>query len=110
VTYRMPTINSTPATMAAISGNLLRLPDVPVPEVWIIGSPLSSGAFSRRGESAVFLWVFSYSGRGTGTPMPHAQQFARLSCGSARRPGWIGRISDERHTFCGDPPPRAAGG
>src|SRR6476620_5153813 len=38
VTYRMPTINNAPATMAAMSGSLLRLPDVPVPDGWIIAS------------------------------------------------------------------------
>src|SRR6478609_4552062 len=56
VTYRMPTINNAPATMAAISGSLVRLPDVPVPEVWIIGSAPLLGAF-RGGENALILWV-----------------------------------------------------
>src|SRR6476620_2823153 len=55
VTYRMPTINNAPATMAAISGSLLRLPDIPVPEVWIIGVSSSPKAPLAAGENALNL-------------------------------------------------------
>src|SRR6478752_9279998 len=92
VTYRMPTINNAPATMAAISGSLLRLPDIPVPEAWIIGVSSSPKAPLAAGENALILWVSVFRERGRN---PNAIRIGTGCRADQPAPGRIGRISDE---------------